>query len=441
MKNKILLIIILFISIILTIYFYIYKIKENFLTTNAYIFIGLDTSNKLRFYNKLDNSYYYGNETGNIINFLYHNKMLIVLDTSNNISYCTECDFTKKYSLTLLKKKFTIPIKNIAFDQEVGNNLFILFENKKFSLLKNFNTNLITIDIPIPNNEGFFIDFDAKYGKLVGIGNKTNLIYQTDINKTNLDTNFTKAKWNILDKNQSLDNIKITLYGYVGRSRYDITKFYLCNQFNNYKWTEIVNIPQNYFINNIEGTSSEGISFSIGTGDDIFLYIYDESYKDQDEEMKKNSLYGQFKQITTIDDRENYLTKMKVIDYIYPPLATVPELKPLDTASMVASSDNIKNKNENYQRMIQLLNDIDTSIKLYYSNQLTFNNNELNKKINDRNQKVIQFKRDIGMKETFEDINIDFKKINQKLKPSPTILIDGKKVIKPKGEDLIINYP
>lgn len=441
MKNKILLIIILFILIILTIYFYIYKIKENFLNKTNYTFIGFDISNKLKFYNKLDNNYYhpidseyYKKQKADIINFLYHNKMLIVLDTSNNISYCTECDLTKEYSFTPINNNFTIPIKNIAFDQEVGNNLFILLNDNNFSLLKNFNTNLSTIIIPMPKNsaEDYFIDFDAKYGRLVGIGNKTNFIYQIDINRTNLDNNFTDVNWNILDKNQSLINIKITWYGYVGQDRYNVSKFYLCNKYNNYKWTEM-NIPRKLNILSIEGTSIEGISFLIQSGSYKFLYIYDEY---------ANKLI----QITTIDDisnknGENNLNKMKVIDYIYPPLATVPELNPLDTASMVASSDNIKKSNENYQKMIQLLNDIDINIKSYYTNQLKFNNDELNKKINDRNQKVIQFKKDIGMKEPFVDINIDFKKINQKLKPPPVIFIDKEKVMKPKGEDLIINYP
>ena len=439
MKNKILLIILLFILIILTIYFYIYKIKENFLNKTNYSFIGLYSFNKLKFYNKLDNLYYSTQKDNNIpiTNFLYSNKMLIVLDSSNNISYCAECDFTKEYSLTPIK--FIIPIKNIAFDQEVGNNLFILFDNtntntndlNNFYILKNFNTIPTRIAIEMPAGEDYFIEFDAKYGKLVGIGNKTNFIYQTDINKTNLNNNFIKANWNILDKNQSLINIKITLYGYVGQ--YSNGKFYLCNQFNNYKWTEIKDLPQNSTINNIEGTSTEGISFTINSGSYIFLYIYDE----------RNGEFTQITTITDIEDKngENYLNKIKVIDYIYPVITTVPELNPLDTASMVANTDNIKNENENYQKMIKLLNDIDINIKSYYTNQLKFNNDELNKKINNRNQNVIQFKKDIGMKEPFEDINIDFKKINKKLKPPPTILIDGKKVIKPKGEDLIINYP
>ena len=441
MKNKILLIILLFILIILTIYFYIYKIKENFLNSNDYSFLGLNSDNKLTFYNKLDNLYYSTQKDNNITitNFLYNNKMLIVLDSSNNISYCTECNFTEEYSLTpiILDNNFTNntinPIKNIAFDKEVGNNLFILLNNKNtndlnyFYILKNFNTVRNMIKIQMPVGENYFIDFDAKYGKLVGIGNKTNFIYQTDINKTNLDDNFIKTNWNILDKNQNLINIKITLYGYIGQ--YSNGKFYLCNQFNNYKWTEIKDLPENSTINNIEETSSQGISFTINIDNNIFLYIYDESN-------------GKFIQITTVDDN-NKLHQTKVIDYIYPVITTVPELNPLDTAGMVANSDNIKNESDKYQQMIKLLNNIDTNIKTYYTNQLNFNNQELNTKINTRNQNIIQFKKDIGEKEPFEDIdfdNIDFNKINKKLKPQPTILIDGKKVKKARGEDLIIDY-
>ena len=448
MKNIILAIILIFILIVLTIYFFIYKInsnqnsnqnKEKFLNSKDYLFLGLNSDNKLTFYNNLDNSYYSTQKDNiNITNFLYDNKTLIILSTNNNtnnISYCNNCDLTKEYSMNsinLLNDIKNTSIKNIAFDQEDTNNLFILLNNNKSNnlyILKNFDTNINNLPITIPSNEDYFINFDAKYGKLVGIGNKTNFIYQTDINKTNLSNNFLNATWNILDKNQHLSNIKITLNGYIGNNN---NNFYLCNQFNNYKWTLINNLPQNSVIYNIEGISIDGISLSINldkndrTYNNTFLYIYDE--------MK-----NQLTQITTNDDNNNKLHQTKVIDYIYPTIATVPELNPLDTASMVANTDNIKNESVKYQQMIELLNNIDTNIKTYYTTQLNFNNVELNQKINARNQNIIKFKKDIGELESFD--NVDFNKINNKLIPPPIILIDGKKVIKPKGDDLIINYP
>ena len=82
------------------------------------------------------------------------------------------------------------PIQKIALDTESGNNLFILFgtsSKNNLYILKNFDTLPILVSVQLPEYEEYFIDFDAKYGKLVGIGNKTNLIYQTDINKNKHD--------------------------------------------------------------------------------------------------------------------------------------------------------------------------------------------------------------------------------------------------------------
>jgi len=446
MKNKILSIILIFILIILTIYFFIYKInnnnisnnnfnqnKENFLNSTDYSFLGLNSDNKLTFYNKLDSLYYSTQKNNDIItNFLYNNKMLIIfsiIENTNQISYCNNCDLSSEYSMNkinLFGEINNTPINNIAFDQEGGNTLFILLNNNKLYILKNFDTALSTILIStFPLREDYFINFDAKYGKLVGIGNKTNFIYQTDINRTNLSNNFKNATWNILDKTRHIFDIKITLYGYIGKG-WD-GKFYLCNQFNNYKWTLITDLPQNSVISNIEGISSEGISMTINLDNNNYLYIYDESK-------------SQFTQITTLND-EIKLNQTKVIDYIYPVITTVPELEPLDTASMVANNDNIKNeKNEKYGQMINLLTEIDKKINAYYTNQQKFNENELDKKINDRNQNIVQFKKDIGKSEAFANIiSIDFNKINKKFTVPPTNDIIKNK--KPPVEDLIINYP
>ena len=236
------------ILILFIIYFYFYKIKinnnnnnnnnlnnnlnqnkENFLNLENYSFLGLDESKKLFFYNKTNNKYYkrpiINNNT--IQNFLYYNKILVVLSTYpnnnskssiniNSISYMNNSDLTNpKSKMTELKLVDLIkntPIKKIAFDTENENNLFILFDfdkSKKNNLyiIKNFDTLPEILSVQLPKHEDYFIDFDAKYGKLVGIGNHTNLIYQTDINKKNLDINFLKINWNILDKNQKISNI------------------------------------------------------------------------------------------------------------------------------------------------------------------------------------------------------------------------------------------
>jgi len=453
MKNLILIIIIC-ILVLLSIYFFIYKMNNNnlnnnekFLDLNNYSYIGTPitspgSSSAVSFYNGFEKKKYSIRLNNILANnppipdnfFLYNNKMLIILNTNKNndyIYYINNPNLNIDGQIIVNKINFFIPqfrIKSIALDSTINNNIFVLLKkinnSTELYILKNFDVNINNNKelISIPSNENYFIDFDAKYGKLVGIGNKTNFIYQTDINKTNLDNNFKNAIWNILDKNQQLVNIKITLYGYVGQ---DINnKVYLCNQFNNYKWTLMNNLPPNSTVSNIKGTSSQGISLSINLNNNIFLYIYDE---------KEN-------QLKLVENNEIY--NAVIIDYIYPVIPTVPSLVPLDTASTIVNTDNIQNNsNLKYQQMLTLLNEIKENINQYYQRQLDFNNKDLNDKIQKRTENITKFKIDIG--EPFENINqINFNKINNKLKEPPTVIIDGVKVKKKQtGDDLIINYP
>ena len=252
---------------------------------------------------------------------------------------------SKMTELKLVDLIKNTPIKKIAFETENENNLFILFDfdkSKKNNLyiIKNFDTLPEILSVQLPKHEDYFIDFDAKYGKLVGIGNHTNLIYQTDINKKNF--NFKKINWNILDKNHNINNILITVYGYIGNNN-QTKKYYLCNQFNNYKWTLINNFPENSEIIDIDGSSIDGISILINDKNinTLYLYIYDESK-------------SEFNPITTFTD--NKFIKVKIIDYIFPSIKTVPFLVPLDEKNLLVYNNNIKNDYDiKYQKMSDLL--------------------------------------------------------------------------------------
>ena len=430
--------ILILVLFLLSVYFYK---KENFLTKSKYSFLGLDEKKGLNFYNSFDNKFYKINSPKNesIVNFLYDNTFLIVLTKSNKIYYCDNYNLMKNpVQWTIVSFIITGKIKKIALDFDNGNDLFVLMDDGKLYMTRIFNKN--TIQIISPVDENAFIDFDARFSKIIAIGKKTNLIYQTDIIP---NQNFSNLSWKVLDKNEHLSKtITITMYGYIGQDKNN--KIYLCNEYNNYKWTLInLNIlPSKSIITSIN-SNSNAISLSVNNKSTYYLYVFNET---------KTNIIEQLEQISLNKKKFN---PVKVIDYIFPKLKKDPEIIAVNTKNMLAYTDTIQNNDTigKYQKTQNLLNNIQTNIKKFYLNQINFNDTLLKNKINERNNIINSFKKNIGfkenielkkkknikLKEKFEDI---FHKINNKLTvPQPTEIVNG--IVKKKivGEDLVINYP
>jgi hypothetical protein len=344
---------------------------EGFEVPADYSFIGIDNDDKknLIFYHPVvegNNKYlrYVSPSNTTIKQYAYEDTLLVILTDDNKIFYCNNCDLSGfNINWKELKVEGKGIIKMISIDKYSGNRLFLL--NEQGAVF--FNNNMInngewkTINLPAEDLKFKYID--SYNGLFAGIGDYTNFVYYVEIvNITSIP-----VPWTIIDKSKIMNEIKITQYGFLGKSGPD--GMFLCtipcDGNGNRKWKQLNNL----------------VSSSIDANTEIISLVKNQALYKCDTLCSPNSITP-----LTFNDKFN-LYKASVIDYKFPTINRVDAVPPVDNTILNQLNASIQENIKTHGDIKDAIQEINQKIDYLDKNkQLMYE--KLNPVINSTNDKV-----------------------------------------------------
>ena len=369
---------------------------EKFIDTNTssgagngpqYAFIGIDAddSNKIVFYhpkNVGSNKYYRFSVPNNekALQCIYKDGMTIILTDAKKIYYCNNGDFiNNNYSWSPIKTTLNgnmLNIKMIAFDNILGNKLFILSENGNVYI----NDNIISggmwqlINLPIEDRVFNYIDSDNGY--FAGVGKYTNFTYLIDIS---IIKN-TVPSWIVLDKSKLINKVKITKHGVLGKT--GDNDLYLCTFPCDGKADETWRLINNTF------------STSVDANTEIISLIKDNSLFTCNKTCEINTL----NQLTFTNDVR--LLSGSVIDYIFPGVTPKPSVVPFDETLVTKVNNELEGNLQAQTQTQSELEKIKNKIGGLSETESKLHNKMLESQIN-RDQTVDKLISTLGFQNTY----------------------------------------
>ncbi len=346
-----------------------------------YPFIGIDNDNrsKIVFYHpniKEGSKYLKFSSPDNftITQYLYEDGLLIILTSNNKIYYCNNCNLFNNnviWNNLIMTNQGTIT--RIALDRQLGDKLFVLNSQGQVHVCNNILYNRIWNQINLPAEDLTFKYIDSNNGLFAGIGTYTNFVYYVDVSLVSQNP----VPWVILDKTKMINQIKITPYGFFGKT--NDNDLYLCK------------VPCDGNAEEKWRLINSSINSSINSNSEIISIIKDNSLFTCNNTCSSNSLNQ-----LTFNNKIN-LFSGSVIDYKFPIIVKVPEVPPVDN-SILTKITNSMNKDKNTYSSIQdQINDI---------NKKTIQLNEIEKLLSN-NLQISQQERDNIIKSLMNNLGLE----------------------------------
>jgi hypothetical protein len=329
--------------------------------------------------------------------YVYENKVLVILTSDNKILYCNNCDLISSNIVWNELATNTLSSPSLSRIAINNNKIFVLYGNGLISMRNNFNNSTINspwTNVELPEGESSFKYMDAQYNHLVAIGSFMNFIYHKDITETGLSTN-----WTILDKSQLMESIKVTLHGYLGKT--GPNELYQCK------------FPCDGTTDNTWNLINSDITSSINANSEVISLVKNNALFSCDKTCSSSSM-------TQLSEPTKYtLYNGMVVDFVYPKLELIPTLAPLDESKVPEVGGKINDSLSKYQIIQNKFGDINQKMTRFSNVQSDFDNtyNNLN---NQRNTLIntIMGKIGVSMVEKFEDqlsLNSVMNKVNKKI--------------------------
>jgi hypothetical protein len=203
--------------------------------------------------------------------------------------------------------------------------------------------------------------------------------------------------WDIIDKSKIIIDVKITLQGYIGKTSEN--KLYKCSfpckgsGTDRWSLTNETDFGQNDVISSIEANSE---IISIIKNNDLYTC---------DNTCSSNTLTKE----SNVSKQNYSLESGGVIDYIYPKIELLPAITPLPSGMISDINTSLTQKNNKYDSVMNLLDNIKDKVATFKTKQQNFDN-QFNNLKNQQKQIVDNIINKVGLREgfgTIEKIKID----------------------------------